>query len=148
MALTDPQPHQRRLKTITLTLDGVEVSGQIKTWKFDPGFTLGDQQFTFATAGEGHNSFFEETDPKPTLQLGFYDDWRSGGISDLLWSTAPNTVADFTLQHHPDVTAEHITITGSLVVLPHPIGGDVRTTEVGDQTFGVLAGYTYDHPGA
>lgn len=147
MGLTDPQPHQRRLKILTLTVDATEISGQLKSWKFDPAFSLGDPQYTFAKEGDGHNSYYEEVDPKPTLQLTFLDDWRSAGISNFLWTTAPLTVVDFQLDHHEDVPAEHITLTGSLVVLPHPIGGDVRTTEQSEQTFSVLPGYTYDHPG-
>lgn len=145
MALTDPQPHQRRLKSITLTVDATEVSGQIRTWKFDPGLDPGDPQYTFAKEGEGHNAYYEDVDGKPTLQLGFLDDWRDGGVSDFLWSTAPLTVVAFSLVHHQDFPGEQITLAGDLVIAPHPIGGDARATEVGDMTFKVLPGYTYDH---
>jgi hypothetical protein len=138
-----PQPHIRRLKILTLTWDGTEVSGQVNSWKFDPGIKLGNQLWTFSTAGEGHNMAFEETDPQATLDAKFYDDWRNGGISDFLWTTAPFTVVPFQLDHHPDITTEHVVVAGSLVVLPHPIGGDARANEQGEQTFGVLAGYTY-----
>lgn len=141
--MTAPQPHIRRLKLITLTLGATEVSGQINSWTLDPGIKLGDQLWTFATAGEGHNMAYEETDPQATLELKFYDDWRNGGISDFLWRTTPNTVVGFQLDHHPDITAEHVVVAGSLVVLPHPIGGDARANEQGDMTLGVLAGYTY-----
>jgi hypothetical protein len=91
---------------------------------------------------------YEQTDPEATLGLKFYDDWRDGGISDFLWSTVPNTVVPFQLDHHQDIALEHIQITGSLVVLPHPIGGDARANETGEMTFGVLAGYNYDRPGS
>jgi hypothetical protein len=139
-----PQPHIRRLKILTLTLGSTEISGQVNSWNFDPGFKLGDQVWTFSTAGEGHNMAYEETDPQATLQIKFFDDWRNGGISDFLYSTTPNTVVTFALEHHQDITAEHISLAGSLVVLPHVIGGDARANEQGDQTFGVLAGFTYD----
>src|ERR1700759_51507 len=112
--MTAPQPHIRRLKILTLTLDSTEVSGQINSWTFDPGVKLGDQLWTFSTAGEGHNMAYEETDPQATLELKFYDDWRDGGLSDFLWTTLPNTVVDFSLDHHQDIALEHVVIAGSL----------------------------------
>lgn len=133
--------HQRRLKIITLTVDSNSFDCQVSSWTFDPGVKPGALMYSFCSDGEGNNSFYEETDEEPTLQLKFFDDWRSDGISTFLHDNV-NTVVDFVLDHHPDIVGEHRRITGQLKVIPHPIGGDARVTEVGDVTLPVLPGYT------
>lgn len=132
--------HNRRLKTITLAVDDNSFDCQVQTWNFDPGEKDGEIEYTFCSAGEGQNSFIEETDQEPTLELKFFDDWRSDGISDFLWTHKGETVG-FVLDHHPDIAGEHRRITGDLVVKPHAIGGDARATEMGDITLQVLPGY-------
>lgn len=133
--------NQRRLKIITLTVDSNSFDCQVNSWTFDPGVKAGDLMYTFCSAGEGNNSFYEETDEVPTLQLKFFDDWRSDGISTFLHDNV-NAVVAFVLDHHPDIVGEHRRITGQLKVIPHAIGGDARATEVGDVTLPVLPGYT------
>jgi hypothetical protein len=147
MALTDPQPLARRITTISLTVDGTDFSTQINNFVFDPGVTPGDQQFTLSSAGEGHNAFFEDTDPKATLAIKAYEDWRSDGLSDFIYSNI-NAVVDFVLEQNPDIPDEHTLISGSLKIIPHATGGDARAYAQIDATFQVLPGYTYDHPGA
>jgi hypothetical protein len=147
MALTDPQPHARRITTIVMTVDGTDFSTQLQTGVFDPGVTAGDQQFTLSSAGEGHNAFYEDTDPKATLAVKGFEDWRSGGLSDFIYSNI-NAVVDFVFEQNPDIPAEHILVTGSLKIIPHATGGDARTYAMVDCTWPVLPGYAYDHPGS
>lgn len=133
----------RRLKIIQFTIDGTSYECQLNSWTLDPGTDDGDRQFTFCPDGQ----FVEETDDEPTLELKFFSDWRSAGISDFLWSHA-NEEADFVLDHHPDIPGEHVRWTGTLLVKPAPVGGDARdteTTEVTLQIVGTLGdGLTYE----
>lgn len=117
-----------------MTIDGVDYSTQITDWNMDPGVQDGDRVFTFAAAGEGHNSVIEDTDGKPTLELKWLSDWTAGGFNDYLWLHSGDT-ADFVLDHHPDIAEEHVQWTGQLKVKATPVGGTARDTETSDLTF-------------
>lgn len=134
--------HQRRLKLINFTIEGNSFECQVQTWNLDPGIEDGDRQYTFCPDGE----FIEETDPDPTLELTFFSDWRSGGISDYLWANS-GQVADFQLDHHPDITGEHVRWTGQVVLKPGPVGGDARATETTEVTLQLVTAPTYTRIG-
>jgi hypothetical protein len=121
--------HNRRLKLITFTLGGQSFECQVKTWKLNPNEEDGERQYTYCEDGE----FFEETDPDPDLELSFFSDWRSSGISRYLWENGGETVA-FQLDHHPDIVGEHVRWTGEVRIKRPSVGGDARTTEVTDIT--------------
>jgi hypothetical protein len=121
--------HNRRLKLITFTLGGVSFECQVKTWKLDPGEEDGERMYTYCADGE----FEEETDPDPTLELSFFSDWRSGGISRYLTENGGQTVA-FQIDHHPDIVGEHVRWTGQVRLKKPAVGGDARATEVTDIT--------------
>lgn len=125
--------HHRRLKVITFELDSVEYQAQITSWRVVNNSTDGDKVFTFATDGE----FREETDDDYALELKFISDWTSAGISTYLVENDGETVA-FTLDHHPDISAEHVQWTGDCVVKAPSVGGDVRTTEMTEITLQVI----------
>jgi hypothetical protein len=135
--------HQRRLKIINLAIDSLSFDCQVQTWNIDPGIKTGDRDYTFCAAGEGQNSFIEETDPEPTLELKFFSDWRSDGISDFLQAHSMETVS-FVLDHHPDVPDEHTRYSGQVQIQAAPIGGDARATEVQDVTLPIVGNYTYE----
>lgn len=118
----------RRLKIVTFTLNGTEYECQLTSWTLDPGVKDGNRVYTYCS-DTANNSFIEETDDEPVLKLKFVSDWASGGISDLLWAN-PNTVVPFVLDHHPDITGEHVRFAGNALVKPAPVGGDSRTTEL------------------
>jgi hypothetical protein len=129
--------HQRRLKVIAFTIgDDVENSFecQVQSWTLDPGIDDGDLQWSYCATD---NSFIEETDPQPTLDLTFWSDWRSEGVSAYLWDHK-GEVATFALDHHPDIPEEHVRWTGSLLVRPGPAGGDARTTEQTEVTLQIV----------
>lgn len=134
--------HQTRLKIIQFTIGGNSFECQVNSWKLDPGTNDGDRQYTFCPDGV----FVEETDDEPTLELKFFSDWRSAGISDYLWAN-PNVVAAFVLDHHPDIVGEHVRWSGSVLVKPAPVGGDARDTEMTEITLQVIGtlgnGLTY-----
>lgn len=121
--------HHRRIKYITFTLDGNSFECQVNTWTLNPGIEEGDRQYSQCPDG----SFVEETEPQPTLELRFFSDWRSAGISGWLWENNGQTV-DFVLDHHPDIVGEHVRWTGKVLVRPGPVGGDVRATEITEVT--------------
>lgn len=129
--------YQKRLKLITLSIGGNSIECQVASWKFDPGVKDGDHKYTFCPDGK----FVEETDPEASLELKLYSDWRSAGFSTYLYNN-PNTVAAFTLDHHPDDAASHVQISGTLLVQPAPVGGDARETEMTEVTLQVID-YTF-----
>lgn len=133
---------QRRLKLITLTIGSSAFECQLNSWKLDPGTKDGDRKYTYCPDG----MFISETDDEPTLELKFFSDWRSAGISDYLWANE-NVVAAFVLDHHPEIVGEHVRWTGSVLIKPPPVGGDARDTEVTEITLQVVgtlgSGLTY-----
>lgn len=116
--------HQRRIKLITLTLGGQAFECQCKSWKVDPGIDDGDRIYTMCPDGEAT----EETDPDPTVDLTFFADWRSAGISTYLWKNT-GQVAELVIDHHPDITGEHVRWTGDVMLKAPPAGGEARETE-------------------
>jgi hypothetical protein len=131
--------HQRRLKVIQFTIDGNSFDCQVQSWTLDPGIDDGDVQYTFCSSdpsGDG-SSFVEETDAEPTLDLTFYSDWRSAGVSTFLWLHKGETL-DFVLDHHPNVPGEHVRWSGQLVAKPGPAGGDARDTEQTEVTLQII----------
>lgn len=130
--------HNRRLKTITFQLDSTEFQCQVNSWTLTNNSPDGEKQYTYCTDGE----FREEVDDDWALDLRFFSDWRSTGVSDFLWDNDKETVT-FQIDHHPDVTGEHVRWTGSLVVRAPSVGGDVRTTEVTEVTLQIVGTPTY-----
>lgn len=131
----------RRLKTITLDIDGENFECQIKSWKMANGSDDGDHMYTFCPDGE----FIEESDDQYTLELTFYADWRAGGISDYLW-LHNREVVTFQLDHHPDIDGEHVRWNGSIYLKVPDAGGDVRTTEEQEASFQVIGLPVYSRP--
>lgn len=125
--------HAKRLKLIEFSLDGNQFECQVQSWVLDLGEEDGDRLYSFCPDGET----VEETDPDPTLELKFYADWRSAGVSRWLWQNRGTTV-DFVLDHHPDVAAEHITWTGQVYIKAPPAGGEARETEMSEVTLQVI----------
>lgn len=123
----------RRLKVLNLTIDGQSVDCQLTSWTLDPGKDDGDVQYTYCPDG----SYIEETDPEPTLDITFLNDWTSTGFSTYLWEHNGET-ADFVLDHHPDIPGEHVRWTGQLIVKPGPVGGDRGDTDQTEVTFQIV----------
>ncbi|MBB4689825.1 hypothetical protein [Amycolatopsis jiangsuensis] len=131
----------RRLKVITLTIGGVSVECQLASWTLDPGVQDGDRIYTYCPDGTA----VEETDSEPTLALTAYSKWVVGGFEDFLW-TNRGTVAEFELNHHPDIEGEHVRWTGTLMVQPAPVGGDRGDSEQTEITFQVIGDPEYSRP--
>jgi hypothetical protein len=134
--------HQRRLKIVTFTIGGTDYSCQLTSWTLSYGIKTGDRIYTFCSAGEGQNSFIEETDGEPTLDLKFLSDWTSSGVSDYLVNNNMTTAA-FQLDHHPDIVGEHVRWSGSLQIQAPDVGGDARATEESDCTLPIIGTPTY-----
>jgi hypothetical protein len=116
--------HNRKLKLITFDIDGTEFQVQCKTWQVVNNTELGEKVYTYALDGE----FQEETDDNYSLTATFFADWRSGGISDFLWEH-DGEIVDFQIDHHPDISGEHVRWAGEVTLKAPSVGGDVRTTE-------------------
>lgn len=134
--------HQRRLKIVTFTLDGNSFECQVQSWKLDPGVKDGNRLYSYCPDGIS----IEETDNEPSLELKFYSDWRSAGVSTYLWQNSNSTVA-FVLDHHPDIVGEHVRWSGSVLIKPPPAGGDVRDTEMSEITLQIVGDPTFEQVG-
>jgi len=125
--------NHRRLKKINLSIDGTSgFECQLTSWNLDPGVQDGDRVYTYCD-----DSFIEDTDNEPTLDLKFVSDWTAAGISTFLWENA-GLEAAFVLDHHPDIVGEHVRWTGNLLVKAPAVGGDARDTEMTEITLQVI----------
>ncbi|WP_329069007.1 hypothetical protein [Amycolatopsis sp. NBC_01480] len=131
----------RRLKVITLTIGGISVECQLASWTLDPGVQTGDYIYTYCPDGAA----IGETDDQPTLAATTYAKWTAGGFEDFLWLNR-GTVAQFQLDHHPNITGEHVRWTGSLMVQPAPVGGDRGDNEQTEITFQLVGPPAYSRP--
>lgn len=134
-------PLVRKLKLITLDIGGENFEVQCKTWKLVNNSEDGEKSFTFAPDGE----YVEETDPDWALELVFLSDWRVNGVSDFLTVRDNETVA-FQLDHHPDITAEHVRWTGNLKIKAPSAGGEARATELTEITLACVGKPVYSRP--
>lgn len=134
--------HNRRLKLVTFELDSVEHQLQLKSWKMNNNTEDGAKGFTFASDGE----YREESDDDYSLDLKFLSDWREDGISTYLVENDGEDVA-FTLDHHPDISAEHVQWSGTVRIKAPSVGGDVRTVEETEVTLAVSGKPTFARVG-
>lgn len=119
----------RRLKVIQFAVGdpAVNFECQITSWTVNNNTPDGDRKFTYCT-DQANAAVIEDTDPDWSIDLTFYSDWRSDGISEFL-QTNDGADAAFTLDHHPDITGEHVQWAGFVRIKAPNVGGDARTTE-------------------
>lgn len=140
--MTQPtSPHHRKLKLIEFELDGNSFECQVQSWEMTNNTGDGDRHYTFCPDGE----FFDEADPEYALDLTFFADWRSDGISDFL-TQHDQEVVDFTLDHHPDIPAEHVRWAGKCKLRAPNVGGEARETEMTEVTLQVIGKPVYSRP--
>ena len=138
--------HHSKIKQISFTLDadqeGIETplnfECQIQNWTLTPPQEDGARFYTQCPDGE----FLEDVEPVWSLELNFFSDWTANGISDFLAANA-GKLADFVLDHHPDVPEEHVTWDGVLKLKCPPIGGEARSTETQTVTFACIGEPAY-----
>lgn len=131
----------RKLKVIKFDLGGNLFECQISDWKLNNNTPDGDKQYSYCPNGETK----EETDPDWTLDLTYWSDWRSGGLSDYL-QLNNNAVVDWQLDNHPDIPAEWTRHVGQLTIKRPSIGGAVRTTETESVTLPIIGEPLYTRP--
>lgn len=132
--------HNRKVKIIEFTIDGISFECQVQTWNLANNTEDGERFYSQCPDGE----FREDAEPDYALELTFYSDWRSDGISDFLWEHDQETL-DFVLDHHPDIAAEHVQWTGQVKVKAPNSGGEARTTEMTEVTLPIVGKPTYTH---
>lgn len=130
--------HNRKLKLIEFAVGGTNFEAQISNWTLENNSEDGEKFYTFSPDGE----FIEEAEPDYALTLTFFSDWRSGGLSDYLVAN-DGVDATFTLDHHPDIPAEHVTWTGTVRIKAPNVGGEARTTETQEVTLQCIGKPTY-----
>lgn len=133
--------HNRRVKQIQLGIGGNQFECQVESWQMLNNTPDGEKRFGLCPDGE----FREETDDDYALQLTFFADWRSNGISDYLTQHDKETVA-FQLDHLPDIVGEHVRWTGELVLKAPNVGGGGRATETFETTLLVIGKPDYSRP--
>lgn len=134
-------PQSRKLKIVTFTLAGISFQCQLQKWKLNNNTEDGERFYTFCGGGP-EGEFREDAEPDYALEMTFFSDWRSAGISDYLTVNDQLTVA-FLLDHHPDIVGEHVKWTGSVKVKAPPVGGDARKTEMTEITLPVIGKPVY-----
>ena len=132
------EPHARKIKVVQFSIDGSSFECQVKNWKIVNNTEDGEKLYAQCPNGE----FREEAEPDYALELVFYADWRSEGISDFLTLHDQETLG-FTLDHHPDIVGEHVRRTGTVKVKDPGMGGDARTTEMTEVTLPCIGKPTY-----
>jgi hypothetical protein len=135
--------HTRKIKLIEFALGGEQFECQVQTWNLANNSEDGELLYAQCPDGEVR----EESEPDYALELTFYADWRSDGVSDWLTAHDGETVT-FTLDHHPDIALEHVQWTGSLKVRAPNVGGEARTTEMTEVTLPVVGKPEYARVGA
>lgn len=133
--------HNRRLKVITLDLDGTNFECQVKSWTLNNNTDDGDKIYTYCPSGES----IEEVDPDYSLSLTFYSDWTADGVSDFLWANDGEDIT-FQLDHHPDIVGEHVRWTGTLRVKAPNVGGDRGDTEETEVELQIIGTPVYSRP--
>lgn len=130
--------HNRKVKIITFTLDGISYECQVQTWNVANNTEDGERYYAQCPDGE----FREDAEPDYALELTFFADWRSDGISDYLWANDLSLV-DFQLDHHPDIPAEHVRWSGEVKIKAPNAGGEARTTEMTEVTLQITGKPVY-----
>lgn len=134
--------HHRKLKLIEFSIDGTSFECQVNSWQVVNNTDDGERHFTFCPDGE----FREDADDDYALELKFFSDWRSEGISDFLVQNDMTEVA-FQLDHHPDVVGEHVRYSGTVRIKAPSTGGDIRTTEMTEVTLPIKGKPVYTRVG-
>lgn len=125
--------HKRKMKLVEFSLgsdpDDVAFECQLNTWNLNNNTEDGDKIYTLCPDGEDT----EDTDPDYSIDLTFFADWRSEGISDFLWANDGETMA-LKLDHHPDIPGEHVRWTGQVKIKAPSVGGEARENEMTETT--------------
>lgn len=137
------EPHHRKLKQIEFSIGSTAYQCQVQTWTLQNNTEDGERYYTQCPDGE----FREEADPDYALELTFFSDWRSDGISDFL-TAHDGELVTFQLDHHPDIPGEHVRWTGELYVKAPSVGGEARATETTEVTLQIKGKPTYARVGA
>lgn len=132
--------HNRKLKVIEFVLLGVNFECQVSSWKMNNNTEDGDKLYSFC--GPAGGEFRADAEPDYSLDLTFYSDWRSAGISRFLTDHDGETVA-FKLDHHPDIPLEHVYWEGDTKLRAPNVGGDARTTEMTETTLVIIGKPTF-----
>lgn len=133
--------HNRKVKLIELSIGATAFQCQVQTWQVVNNTEDGEKMFSQCPDGE----FREESDPDYALEMTFFSDWRSDGISDYLTVHDGETVA-WQLDHHPDIVGEHVRFAGQVKLRAPSAGGEARTTEMTEVTLPIIGKPDYSRP--
>ncbi|MFI6160391.1 hypothetical protein ACIA59_10625 [Micromonospora haikouensis] len=135
--------HHRKIKQIQFGLDGEQFECQVQSWTLSNNSDDGEKIYTQCPDGESR----EEADPDWALEVTFFSDWREDGVSDFLTMHDGETLP-FTIDHHPDIPAEHVRWTGEVLIKAPSVGGEARTTEQTEVTLQCVGKPVYSRVGA
>jgi len=123
-----------KLKEITFSIDSVTTFNcQIKQWMVNNNTEDGERQYTFCPDGETR----DEPDDDYTLDLTFFADWKTSGISEFFWENDGQIVA-FVLDHYPNVPTQHVRWSGNVRIKAPSVGGEARTNEEQTLTLAII----------
>lgn len=133
--------HNRKLKTLTLDIDGVQYQKQVTNWRMVNGTDEPETVYVFSPGDE----FADEADPSWTLELTFLADWTAAGLSTFLTEHNAEEVP-FQVDHHPDIPTDHVRWVGVLKLKAPDVGGEVRATETTELTMKVVGEPVFSRP--
>jgi hypothetical protein len=133
--------HARKSKQIQFVLEGNSFQCQIKAFKKVNNTPDGEKLNSLCPDGEVR----DETDPDYALEIEFWCDWRSGGISDYLELNDGETVA-FQYDKFPEIAAEHVRWTGTCVIKAPSVGDEAKVTETQSVTLLCIGKPVFSRP--
>lgn len=136
----------RKIKALTLTVDGVSFSCQVREARCVNNTDDGDRFYAFCGEGGAVQEIREEADPDWSLEATLFSDWKLNGFNDFCAAHDQETV-DFVLDLHPDVPAEHVRRTGQVKVRATDMGGEARANDETEISWPIVGRPTYSRPG-
>lgn len=123
--------NNKRLKQLTLVINGVDYACQATDVNVVNNTPDGDKVFTFCADGE----FREETDDDWALEVKWVSDWTAGGFNRILEANNGVTVPAIVTFHTDALGTWSHRETGNVILKAPSKGGTVRTTDMSEQTF-------------
>lgn len=133
--------HHRKSKQITFDLEGNAFQCQVK--KCSKVNNTPDPEKLNSLCPDGES--FDETDPDYALEIEYWCDWRSAGISDYLELNDGETV-NFQYDKFPEIPAEHVRWTGQCVIKAPNVSDEAKVTETQTVTLRCIGKPVYTRP--
>lgn len=131
----------RKLRNSQINIGGTQFEDRCSDFKLNNETDDGETFHTYNPTA----SFVEAAEDSYNLELKFYADWTSGGITRFLWDHDGETVT-YQIDHHVDLPGEHVRFVGEVLIKAPTVGGEIRTTELTETTLVCTGKPTITYP--